>query len=999
MFHSLRNLGLLMLLSGLLLCPAYGEKEQKAKAEVKSCTAEKKTGEVKAKVKSDKDSKSASDNKTNSENSNVNEVGDIEINNYGIQAIFINSDVTISGGTISGEMTKNENGSASQSAKPAVKKPTANGAAKPKPGKKPEKPGKFAKLIKDATKEAGLFTVYTGKDNKIYWEVKPEQTEKNLMASGTLATGLGSGWVKPGTYMGGLVVQFRKIDNKLQLIQKNTRFTAPGDSQKEAAIAKNYSDSIIASFPIDVTNPENSAYVVEMGKFLLTDFFNMGRDVNSSLGGAYGFDRSNSYVKKTKVFPENIVVRTSYAFRSGGMGGTIAVPHPGSLQLELLLDIRELKDNPDFKPRVADTRIGHFLEAHIDFSDNERATRFVRYISKWDVRKASPELEMSPPVKPIVVWIENTVPKKYRGAIRDGLLEWNKAFEKIGVKGALVVKEQPDDASWDVSDSRYNTIHWNESHSMAYGGVAQWVADPRTGEILHGSFLVEAENLRGLLNLRRVREPDRIAMLKERLTGAAPVNARRMMTDYQSAKADQAAFGMTIMSARAGIDNISEEVKDDFVNQYLFSLICNEWGHVLGFRHNFEASTLHPLEDLHNKALTKETGLTSSIMEYLPINIAPEGVEQGYYFEPTIGPYDYLAVEYAYREINPATGETEASILNAIAEKAETPKYTYGTDEDAYGRSLDPLCNTFDLGNDPLAFGKQTTQLVQDTIPKLPNLVKDGDTYLMVRIAYNRLLSYYFDSTSFALKYIGGQYVNRVKKGGANDPAPLEPVSAARQREAVNFIVETIFSDKIFDVDPEMLNMMAAEKWYHWGSSPFGSSSEYSLSSMVENMYDVILYSAYSPLIMRRLIDAEKQLNEGQIAFTVPELFRRLKQGIWNEVYDSVNLDSQGKINIELDKTYSNKHPMISTYRRTLQRLHLKRMIEITLQAPYGMPDDARTQAWRTLVDLDKNLSTMVKAIEGMDSIDDYSRDHLAESLVKIKRALNANISARIDRW
>lgn len=1072
MSHPLRTVVLLAsLVLGFTYGSAAGAEEKKAEvvvkgctAEISSCTCEAKENQSECKECNCKDCKECKCEKcackecakknpspTQTGNSTKNEVGDVKVYNYGIQAVFINSNVTVNGGTISGEMTKNENAAASPAAPEAKPepKPAEEASGQPAGGQKEEKPSKFDELIKDATKEVGLFTIYTRKDGKIYWEVPPDQFNKNFLISGIMATGLGAGWVKPGAYLGGIVVQFAKIDDKIQLMQRNLRFVAENGSTEEKALEKNYKDSIVAAFPVEATNPANAANMIEFSKFLLSDTFSLNQEVNSSLGGGYGFDPGNSYVKETKVFPENMVIRVVNAYRSMGGRDSLSVPTPGSAQLEILLDVRNLKDNPKFKPRQADPRLGHFLEAQMNFSDKERSSLFIRNISRWDVRKASPELDLSPPEKPIVVWIENTVPKKYRDAVRNGLLEWNKAFEKIGVKDALVVKEQPDDAAWDISDARYNTIHWNESYESAYSGVAQWVADPRTGEILHGSFLIEAETIRGLINMQRYLEPDRVQMVKNNLNPVAPKFSGRLFNNDPQESVDQAALGLTILAAREAIADatcesssaciscatdiasatgvqsasstacaacvgcasnaksapcakkdvcLSSSASDEFINQFLFWVICHEFGHVLGLRHNFEASTMLPLEELNNKELTKQIGMTASIMEYQPPNIAPEGVRQGYYYSPAIGPYDYLAIEYAYKEIKPATGETESALLDQIAEKAETStKYTYGTDEDLYGGSpyygsgIDPLCNQFDLGSDPLAFAKQRTQVILDTIPKLPKLVKEGDTYLAVRNAFNRLMGYYFDNARFAVKYIGGQYVNRTKKSANRTRQPLEPVSAARQREALNFILETLFSDQLFQVDSELLNMMAAEKWLHWGTDFPGAASEYPLSAVAQELYDGLLGALYSPSVIHRILDAEKQRPSGEVNFTIPELFRRMKQGVWNEEYREAAKEAAS--------TFTSKNPFVSTYRRILQRQHLKLTIEMMLEPGSGIPDDARIQAWRTLVDLEKQLDKVAKKYETNDQMDEYSRDHLIESLQKIRRALDARVSARVDLW
>ncbi len=966
------------------------EEVKKSESEVQTVTAEIKiTNETTPQVSSQIPSQ-----KTEQEEHK--EVGDVKVYNYGIQAIFINSDVTVNGGTIHGEMIKGEGAPPSKEEqkpeKPSRQPPSG------KPGKKPEKPSKFDETIKDATKHEGLFTVYTMKD-KVFWEVPPSKLGQDLLLSAVLATGAGAGRTKPGTfvgstYMDSIIFRFETVNGKIQLLQQNLRFTSDNPQEQES-IEKNYGDSIIASFPIDVTNPETSGYLLEMSKFFLTDFFELGKDLSMSVGGGYGLDRSNSYIEESKAFPKNVVTRINYAFRSGSKTGTIAVPDSRSIQLKLMTDIRLLQKDPEFTSRKADQRIGHFVEAHIDFSNDERRTQFVRNITRWNIKKASPELELSPPEKPVVFWIENTVPEKYRESIRDGILEWNKAFRKIGIKDPLVVKYQPEDADWDISDARYNTIHWNTSHNMAYGAVAQYVANPLTGQIMNGGFLIESENIRGLLNLRRINEPDRIEMLRKSLNSKPSINPQKHVCEYAKGLTDHAIYALTMMAAQEGIHRVTDEFINDFVNQYLFSLACHEFGHVLGFRHNFEGSTMLPLDQLHDKKITSEKSIVSSVMEYAPVNFAPEGVEQGHYFPPTIGPYDYLAIEYAYKDIQPATGETIEDHLDKIAGKAEKPIFAYGTDEDIisiYGPGIDPMCNTYDLGDNPLAFGKQQTQMVMDTIPKLPNLVQEGDDYTMVRLGFNRMLGYYFDSVRFALKYLGGQYVRRVKKGGLEDQLPLEPLSAVKQREALEFINDKLLSDEIFEFDPKILNMLAAEKWFHWGSTGMGTPSEYSVYMQVSNFYDLILYRLYSPLTIRRIIDAENQRRPEEVSFTVPELFRTMNNGIWREVKTAEASEIK-------ENSFSNKNPFISTYRRSLQRQHLKRLIEIMLEPPFNMPEDARTQAWLSLKQLKNSIEKIVQIHEKNEVLDDYSYTHLAESLAKIDRALEARLSVGVDFW
>ena len=98
----------------------------------------------------------------------------------------------------------------------------------------------------------------------------------------------------------------------------------------------------------------------------------------------------------------------------------------------------------------------------------------------------------------------------------------------------------------------------------------------------------------------------------------------------------------------------------------------HEVGHTLGLRHNFKASTMLKNEQLHDIAIMRKQGLVGSVMDYTATNIAPKGVKQGDYFTTTIGPYDYWAIEYAYRPL-PGGTEGEYEKLQEIAEESPSP--------------------------------------------------------------------------------------------------------------------------------------------------------------------------------------------------------------------------------------------------------------------------------------------------------------------------------------
>lgn len=944
--------------------------------------------------------------------STENVIDSINIDNSGIQAIFINSNVTIHGGTFNNEMTKNENTMTAAEAEEGDEddRQSSGRPQQGRPNGPPQQPDKFNELIKDATKSTGLFTTYQREDRSLFMEIDASQFGTKYLING--AINLGVGFALPGDMLasalgsGSHVLYFSKRDNQIEMYRKNMRYTAE-TPQEELSLQKQYPDSMIASFPVQATNPESGTYLIDSTMLFMQDYFQTAQTF-AMMG--LGRDQNSSYIKDVKTLPENIVVNAFYTYRGGNESGLPAAADGRSVPLEIVYNIQKLQENPSFLDREADFRIGYFLEAQATIGNDTEPTEFIRRLAKWDIRKASPELDMSPPAKPLVLWLQNNIPMEYRKPIREGILEWNKAFAKIGIKDPIVVKDQPMDADWDAADTRYNMVHWLEGGNAGFSGRAQLVSDPRSGEIYAGGFHLQGDTVRSLVNMRRYREPDRAQMLRETLEQRSeafqysiqksrPAGKNRLahamevsqlqqtlsasVCSYADGLADQYATVMTMQAAHAGISKVTGETLDKFIYQFLFAVSCHEMGHVLGLRHNFKGSTLHPLSDVYNAEKMNEIGVTSSVMDYVPIIFSPEGVEQGNYAETTIGPYDYLAIEYGY------TQDGSEENLNRIAEMQELDRYVYGTDEDRI-IGLDPYANTFDLSNDPLAYSIQQAELYRVTIPKLTMAIDEGDDYSLVRTGFTRLAGQYFSTVTNAITHLGGMYINRVKKGGEYDTKdPIEPISPAKQREALNFILGELLDSELFDIDPEILTQQTEINWYHWGSG-MQLGGELQITYFYENYIEIILANLFNPATLIRVQNIEKHRHEQAVQFTLPELFGTTSDMIWAEVLDTDSVDSSA--------TYSNSDPMINTFRRVVQRKHLMEMTSMALEPFFGTPEDARTLAWMELEKIESALDAMLSKAESMD-VDDYTLAHLKESHAKVKRALDARLSVRVDFW
>ncbi|GAG16830.1 unnamed protein product, partial [marine sediment metagenome] len=259
---------------------------------------------------------------------------------------------------------------------------------------------------------------------------------------------------------------------------------------------------------------------------------------------------------------------------------------------------------------------------------------FVRYINRWDLRKADPSAKVSPPIKPIIFWIDKTVPYKFRAAIREGVLEWNKTFEKVGFSNAIEVRQQPDNAQWDAEDINYNTLRWITASAGFARGPSR--VNPTTGQILDADIVFDADfvefwtsylgwsatgkaaSASAPLDLLGLQDANSQSPFRLGLDGLAAC-------EYTRGMAQQMAFGtMALAAAGKGKGKLGKEEIEKLLFQGIRSLTTHEVGHTLGLRHNFKASTMLTMDELNDLEKTRKVGMASSVMDYLPVNVSPQ---------------------------------------------------------------------------------------------------------------------------------------------------------------------------------------------------------------------------------------------------------------------------------------------------------------------------------------------------------------------------------------
>jgi hypothetical protein len=887
----------------------------------------------------------------------------------------------------------------------------------PVSGQQPEKKYEdFDKVTKGAKEYEGLFKLYH-KEDHLFAEIQQSQFDQPLLLPIAIARGMGMGG-HTLNFDEQWVLMFKKAGDKVHVIRRNVRFKARKDSPVSKAVETTYTDSVLLAIKIQSINPKNQAVLVDFNDIFMRDLAALG------LGS---FDSSRSVWHKVKAFPKNVELEVSATFAGGRVSddsviddrGTTIVIHYGLLRL------------PDdgYQPRLADDRVGHFLSAVKDFSSDSRDTSFLRYVNRWRLERADTDPRnkerLSPPKKKIVFWIEKSVPDEYRAAVREGILEWNKAFEKIGFRDAIEVRQQENE-DFDPEDINYNTFRWIANDRGYAMGPSR--ANPLTGEILDADIIFDADMVRWMKQTYllyrngytgKLEEPSSL-MQATRLGWTLPeprlqVRGSSAAHGWNDRGSDPQVeeetrnrlwavrqgvcqcgthmrheLGLAAMTLAArGDGKAGDKAMEEMINQAIKEITMHEVGHTLGLRHNFKASTMLKNEELHDTSITRKNGLVGSVMDYSPANIAPKGTKQGDYFSTTIGPYDYWAIEYAYKPLSGGTdGETEE--LRKLALRGATPGHDYGTDEDLYGTS-DPSINVWDLGNDPLKFAQERAALAKELLKDLGEKGPEkGEGYQRVRMAFGVLLGQYGNAAYLAANHVGGEYAHRDHNGDPSGRDPMIPVKSAKQREALKFLAENIFTDKSFEFSPQLLRRLGADRWMHWGNEQiFFSGVEYPVHDRVLGIQRVALSHLYDPAVLKRIQNNSLKADKGDEPVTIAEVFRVATDSVWSD--------------LKAEKGDPAKKLTGTVVRRNLQREHLRNLFALSngtsTSRGRGMffgsrsssaPPDARSLARMHLRDLQRKIEQTLKTQQ--NNLDDTYRAHLEECQERIAKVLSASV-------
>jgi hypothetical protein len=866
---------------------------------------------------------------------------------------------------------------------------------------KPGEPKPFAAVVKDAQRIDGLIPVWH-KDGTYWFELREADFDKPLFFGPKIAQGIGENRLFGGSMLGRWgtfgrqqLVQFHRVHNQVQLLALNTSYAATPGTPEGRAVEAAYSTSLLGSAAVaSQAHPQRKTVLVEANAILLRDLLGLGIQLQRAYRQNYGFDRANSAITTVRGSAGEVVlvVQAHYA------AATLAEAPPGSpvppamrpTQPRSLPDARSLFFGLHYafaslpaqpmKPRRADPRVGYFTSNVADFSQDLERTPQQRFVNRWRLEKKDPTAALSEPVKPITFWLDRTIPLKYRDAIAKGVLGWNVAFERIGFKNALAVQVQPDDASDDTLDVAKASIRWMVNANPSFGAIGPSQVDPRTGEILDADIGFESLSSRNLRALRTqvlgattsaqwsvlMQLPDADGVSADFAQRPAVLAGQCEHADFA---AEQLAYALDVLEARGDLDPDSAEA-EQFVLDYLTDTTLHEVGHTLGLRHNFRSSRIYTGAQMADPDFVRQHGLAGSVMEYAPLNLAEPGRPAVPAFQVGLGPYDFWAIEYAYKPMPPgSTPQQEEAELQRVAGRSHEPQLAYGTDEDN-GLGIDPESLLFDLGDDPIAFAGKRIDIARDLIRRqsVRELTPAKD-YNVLRRSVGYAIREMGRAGGLLARQIGGVRTLRDFPGSGRDP--LQPVDAAQQRAALDLIARHFLAaDSV--VLPAALQRRLAPDFLERTDAVFAGESaaatDYSLSETLLGMQKALLAQLMGDGVAGRILDSEGKFDDPGKAFHLSELYDRLTRDVWSEL-DARTGD-------------------ISASRRALQREHTSRLVASLVRPAAQGRADARSL-------LRQQAQTLVQRLDGAQrrqGLSAEARAHLADGADQLRQALQARM-------
>ncbi|WP_031425300.1 zinc-dependent metalloprotease [Flavimarina sp. Hel_I_48] len=686
-------------------------------------------------------------------------------------------------------------------------------------------------ITKEAITDAGLFAVHTVNDD-FFYEIPDSLFNRDMLMVTRIAktaAEIGFGGGKTNTQ----VLRWEKKPKKVLLrVVSYETFAADSLPIHEAVKNSNF-DPVLFAFDIKALGKDSTSTVIQVNKLYEDDVQPLGiPDYYRERYKISSVDSDRSYIESLKSYPINIESRHVKTYKAKEPPSNESV---GSISVEMSNSMILLPKEP-MRRRYFDQRVGWFARGQVDYGLDAQESKTVKYLDRWRLEVKEEDMakykagELVTPKKQIVYYIDRATPNKWVPFIKQGIEDWQVAFEAAGFKEAIIAKDAPtvaEDPDWSPEDARYSTVRYLASPIPNANGPH--VSDPRSGEILE-SDINWYHNVMTLL---------------------------RNWYFVQTAAINEEARGVAF--------------KDEIMGRLIRFVSSHEVGHTLGLPHNMGSSVAYPVDSLRSAEFTKKYGTAPSIMDYARFNYIAQPGDDGVALMPNIGIYDKYAIKWGYKPILEASAKSEKETLDQwILEHAGDPMYRFGAQQRDI---VDPSSQTEDLGDDAVKASRYGIANLKRIVPNLIEWTKeDGKNYDDLGTLYGQVLSQYNRYMGHVSNNVGGVY--EYNKTYDQQGAVYSPVLKKRQQESLSFLNEELFTTPMWMIDENILN-----KIEHDGNL------ERIRSTQVRTLNNILDFGR-----MARMIENETLYNSE--AYSLPAMMSDLRTGIFSELNQGAKIDT-----------------------------------------------------------------------------------------------------------
>ena len=680
-------------------------------------------------------------------------------------------------------------------------------------GGKPGDPKPYDQVItEEAVTKEGLFKTHQI-GPKLYFEIPAAELGKEMMIMTRAVEGSGGG--------GRRIVQWERRENRILLRAKSYAVVADSTAAIWRRVSGMRKGVIIAALNIESYGPDSAA-VVEV-----TSLYTRA---NPSMGGLRGVQPNLSWIEHVVPFENNIEVEATQTGQGGG-GGILSIPGlpggggPQLTTVRLHWSMLKLPEDP-MMPRYEDDRVGFISSGWVDYSSPKHGSDQRSLIHRFRLEKKDPNAAVSDPVEPIVYWIDAATPEWLKPYVKQGVEDWQPAFEDAGFSNAIFGRYAPtkeEDPDFSIYDARHSAIYWRPSTiANATGGQT---VDPRTGQIIKGE-----------VNMYH--------------------NVMELVQNWYFTQVGP-------LDSRAG----SLPLPNDLMGRLVQYVVAHEIGHSIGFPHNMKASAMYPADSVRSASfLQRMGGHVATLMDYSRFNYVaqPEDNIPVELLTPGVGPYDYFAVMWGYKPIPGAkTPEEELQTLDEWARMQDTIPWFRFTTSDA---TADPNAITEAVGDEDAvkssSLGLKNLQRVMDMMLGVGET--PGKDYSLLEVLYGEAVTQWGRYMGHVAAIVGGHQSQEKYGTGPR----FDPETTKRQKDAVAFLNERAFKTPDMLINSDILRRIEPEG----ALRRIGTQQGRVISTLLNNRR------------MNRLIEYEALAPKPGDAYGITELLADLRKGIWGEL-------------------------------------------------------------------------------------------------------------------